>query len=145
MEPSFSTDQIDAHRLLVQISTGRSTASYKNNQTIYRQGEEAGFVFFVQDGNVRLNTTSEQGLETLLGIARQGQFFGEACLHDMPVRIATATAIGHCRITSVTKAAMLSTISSQPKFARMFVDYLSDNNSWVQKDLLDHLLKVQAA
>jgi CRP/FNR family cyclic AMP-dependent transcriptional regulator len=141
MQSTFLPDQIDAHRLLVQIDTGRTTANYKNNQKIYNQGEDADFVFFVQNGSVKLAVSSEHGLETFLGIAQQGQFFGEACLHDVPVRAATATAIGDCRITSVTKEAMLSTIQSQPRFAKLFIDYLSDHNSWVQKDLLDHLLK----
>jgi len=141
MRSTFCPDQIDAHRLLVQVSTGRTTASYANNQKIFSQGEDADFVFFVQDGSVELTTTSDQGFETLIGIAQQGQFFGEACLHDVPVRIASATAIGDCRITSVTKGAMLSTIQSQPRFAKMFIDYLSDHNSWVQRELLDHLLK----
>jgi CRP/FNR family cyclic AMP-dependent transcriptional regulator len=140
MEPVFLPDQIDAHRLLVQIGIGRSTASYKNNQRIFTQGEDAEFVFFLQDGRVRL-TTSEQGSETVLGIAQPGQFFGEACLHDVPVRCGTGTAIGDCRITSVTKDAMLSTIRSQPKFARMFIAYLAEHNSWVEEHLFDHLLE----
>jgi CRP/FNR family transcriptional regulator, cyclic AMP receptor protein len=141
MRSTFCPDQIDAHRLLVQVSTGRTTASYKNDQKIFSQGEDADFVFFVQDGRVELTTRSKQGLQTVLGIAERGQFFGETCLHDVPVRIATATAIGECRITSVTKVAMLSMIHSQPRFAKMFVDYLSDNNGWLQKDFLDRLLK----
>jgi len=141
MLSTFWPDQVDAHRLLVEVSTGRATASYKNNQRIFNQGEDAEFVFFIQDGRVELTATSEHGLESLLGMAERGQFFGEACLHDVPVRIASATAIGDCRITSVTKGAMLSTIQSQPRFAKMFIDYLSDHNSWVQRELLDHLLK----
>jgi CRP/FNR family transcriptional regulator, cyclic AMP receptor protein len=141
MLSTFWPDQVDAHRLLVEVSTGRATASYKNNQRIFNQGEDAEFVFFIQDGRVELTAISEHGLESLLGMAEQGQFFGEACLHDVPVRIASATAIGDCRITSVTKGAMLSTIQSQPRFAKMFIDYLSDHNSWVQRELLDHLLK----
>ena len=145
MRTTFCSDRIDAHRLLVQVSTGRTTVNYMSNQKIFSQGEDANFVFFVQDGGVKLTTTSEQGVETLLGIAEQGQFFGEACLHDLPVRIVTATAMGDCRVTSVTKEAMLSTINSQHKFAKMFVDYLSDNNSWLQKDLLEHLLKSSEA
>jgi CRP/FNR family cyclic AMP-dependent transcriptional regulator len=140
MEPAFMPDQIDAHRLLVQVSNGRATASFKNNQTIFKQDEDADFVFFVQDGRVQL-TSVQHGSETLLGIAQQGQFFGEACLHDVPVRMATATAIGDCRITSVTKEAMLSKIRSQPRLAKKFINYLSDHNSWVQKELLIHLLE----
>ncbi len=137
MEPHFLDNQVEAHRLLVTVSTGRSTGDYKDNQKIYSQGEEADFVFFVQDGSVMLTTISERGLTTSLGTARKGQFFGEACLHDVPVRLASATAIGDCRITSVTKDAMLSTIYGQPRFARKFIDYLSDHNAWVQKHLLN--------
>src|SRR6186713_356370 len=115
MQPAFLPDQIDAHRLLVGVATGRSTASYKNNQKIFSQGEEAAFVFFVQEGSVKL-VTHAHGVENQLGTAQQGQFFGEACLHNVPIRIATAIAIGDCRITSVTKKAMLCTIRSQPRF-----------------------------
>jgi CRP/FNR family transcriptional regulator, cyclic AMP receptor protein len=144
MEPHFWNDTIDAHRLLVQVSDGRRTADYKDQQKIYSQDEDANFVFFVQEGSVKLFARGERGLETSLGTVQKGQFFGEACLHDVPVRIASATAIGDCRITSVTKAAMLSTIYGQPRFARIFVEYLSDHNSWVQRHLLDHLLKPAA-
>jgi CRP/FNR family transcriptional regulator, cyclic AMP receptor protein len=144
MEPAYSTYQIDAHRLLVQVSAGRATASCKDNQVIFKQGDDANFVFFVQDGSVTL-TRVQLGSEKIIGTAQQGQFFGEACLHDVPLRLATATAVGDCRITSVTKEVMLSTIRSQPKFAKMFVDYLSDHNSWVKKELLGHLLKSSEA
>jgi CRP/FNR family cyclic AMP-dependent transcriptional regulator len=140
MQPIFLPDQVDAHRLLVLVGTGRATTNYKHNQKVFNQGEDADFVFFVQDGRVAL-ATFEHGKETLLGIAQDGQFFGEACRHNVPVRLATATAIGDCRITSVTKEVMLSTIRNQPRFARMFIDYLSDQNSWTQKHLLEHLLK----
>jgi CRP/FNR family transcriptional regulator, cyclic AMP receptor protein len=144
MEPHFWNDTIDAHRRLVQVSDGRRTADYKDQQKIYSQDEDANFVFFVQEGSVKLFARGERGLAISLGTVQKGQFFGEACLHDVPVRIASATAIGDCRITSVTKAAMLSTIYGQPRFARIFVEYLSDHNSWVQRHLLDHLLKPAA-
>jgi CRP/FNR family transcriptional regulator, cyclic AMP receptor protein len=135
-------DQIDAHRLLVQVETGRSTVSYKNGQKIFTQGENAAFVFFVQTGSVEL-TTLQDGVEMLLGKAYPGQFFGEACLYDVPVRVATATAVSDCRITSVTREAMLFAIRREPKFAKMFIKFLSDKNNWTQKHLLQHLLGPQ--
>jgi CRP/FNR family cyclic AMP-dependent transcriptional regulator len=141
MQPTFWPDQIDAHRLLARARDGRATASYKNNQKIYSQGEVAELIFFVQQGRVNITFTSEHGAETLLGAAEEGQFFGEACLHDLPVRLATATAIGDCRITSVTKEAILSAIQERPSFATMFIDFLWDHNTWLQKDMLDRLLK----
>jgi CRP/FNR family transcriptional regulator, cyclic AMP receptor protein len=144
MEAHFWADQVDAHRILVQASAGRSTNTYEDGQQIYRQGEDASLVFFVQDGCVDI-TRFDQGKEWLVGTARPGKFFGEACLYDTPVRLSTATAIGDCRITSVTKKALLCTIRSQPRFARMFIDYLSGQNSWTQKHLLEHLLEPEAA
>jgi hypothetical protein len=41
----------------------------------------------------------------------------------------------------ITKKVMLFTIQGQHKLAKMFVDYLSDHNSWVKKELLANLLK----
>lgn len=143
MQPTFWPDQVDAHRLLSQVSTGRDTANYANDQKIYNQGEDADFVFFVQEGRVKLSVAPRQGVEVVVGIAQEGQFFGEACLHDVAVRLVTATAIGDCRITSVTKAAMLTAIRDQPRFAKLFIDYLAKHNSWVQKGMLGHLLNSQ--
>jgi CRP/FNR family transcriptional regulator, cyclic AMP receptor protein len=141
MLSTFWPDQIDAHRLLVQVGAGRTTCSYKNNQIIYSQGEDAEFVLFVQEGCVQLTGTSEHGIETVLGTAKEGQFFGETCLHNVPLRIATATAISDCRITSVTKAAMLSAIQTRAAFAKMFIDHLWDRDTFAQIDLLTHVLK----
>jgi CRP/FNR family cyclic AMP-dependent transcriptional regulator len=121
----------------------RPTAT-ATTQKIYSQGENAAHVFFVQVGHVKLTVTSRHGVERVIGIAEEGQFFGESCLHDIAVRIATATAIGNCRITSVSKEAILSTIHTRPRFAKLFIDYLSDHNSWVQKERLDHLLDLAA-
>ena len=143
MQPTFWPDQIDAHSLLVHVAAGRATANYANNQKIYRQGEEARFVFFVQEGSVELTVTSEQGVSTLLGVAGEGQFFGEACLLDEPVRVATATALGDCRITSITKAAILSVINENPRFAKLFIAYLADHNSWVHKYMLHHPINLK--
>jgi CRP/FNR family transcriptional regulator, cyclic AMP receptor protein len=140
VQPILIPDQVDAHRLLAQLGSGRTTIAYADNEKIYGQDEDAAFVFFVQEGRVKLTAISKEGFETSLGTAGEGQFFGEACLHDVPVRIATATAIGDCRITSVTKRAMLAALKNRPRFAKMFVDYLLDHNGWVQKSQLDHLL-----
>jgi CRP/FNR family cyclic AMP-dependent transcriptional regulator len=142
MQTPFQPDQTIAHRLLVQVGSGRATHSYDNGQKIYIQDEDACFVYFVQEGSVKL-TVASGGAESTLGIVKRGQFFGEACLHDIPVRAASATAIGDCRITSVTKAAILSAVHDEPKFAKLFIDYLLNHNSWVQKPMFDHLLNLE--
>jgi len=137
LNPTFWPDQIDAHRLLAQVGSGRATASYESNQVIFKQGEQADAILFVQQGRVKITVPSEQGLEVVLGVAEEGQFFGETCLHNVPVRLATATAVIACRITSVTKVAILSAIRDRPRFARLFADYVA-GHSWLQGGSVDH-------
>ncbi len=47
-------DQVDAHRLLVQVGDGRTTSSYNHGQQVFREGDAAGFIAFVQQGSVKL-------------------------------------------------------------------------------------------
>jgi CRP/FNR family transcriptional regulator, cyclic AMP receptor protein len=55
------------------------------------------------------------------------------------MRGATATALGDCRITSITKAAMQSAIRDQPKFSKLFMEHLLSRNSRIQEDIVDQL------
>jgi CRP-like cAMP-binding protein len=63
-----------------------------------------------------LTVLSEQGKEAVVGILEPGQFFGEGCLNGHTLRIATATAMEECVITSITKDAMIATLHAEPKF-----------------------------
>jgi CRP/FNR family cyclic AMP-dependent transcriptional regulator len=135
----FLTHPNDSHKLLAQVGDGRATEDYRNNQNIFAQGEAADSVFFIQKGRVKLTVTSDLGKEAVVGILDEGQFFGEGCLQDQPLRSAAATALGGCRITSITKTAMLSAIRDQPKFSKLFMDHLLSRNSRIQEDVVDQL------
>jgi CRP/FNR family transcriptional regulator, cyclic AMP receptor protein len=135
----FSSHQTDSHQSLAQTGTGRTTADYRNNQKVFFQGEAADFVFFIQKGHVKLTVRSEHGKEAVVGILHEGQFFGEGCLQGQPERSATAIALGDCRITSITKAAMFSAIRVQPKFSNLFMEHLLSRNSRIEEDVIDQL------
>jgi CRP/FNR family transcriptional regulator, cyclic AMP receptor protein len=138
-QPTFWHRQTDPHELLAQVEAGRVTEDYRDDQKIFIQGDRADSVFFIQKGRVKVTVTSERGKEAVVGIMEQGQFFGEGCLHDQAERIATARCLGDCRITSITKAATLSAIHDQPKFAKIFVEHLLSRNNRIQEDVIDQL------
>jgi CRP/FNR family transcriptional regulator, cyclic AMP receptor protein len=131
--PTFWPHQSDPHTLLAQTGAGRATEDYRNEQEIFIQGERADSVF------VKVTVTSEHGNEAVVGILDEGQFFGEGCLQAQLLRTATASALGDCRITSITKAAMLSAIQDQPKLSKLFMDHLLSRNSRIQEDVIDQL------
>jgi CRP/FNR family transcriptional regulator, cyclic AMP receptor protein len=130
---------IDPHKLLIQVQAGRTTSEYSHDQEIFVQGEVAASVFFIQQGRVKVTVTSEHGKEAVIGIMQDGQFLGEGCLQDQAPRTATARALGRCRITSITKDAMLSAIHDDPQFAKLFLDHLLSRNSRIQADVVDQL------
>lgn len=136
-------DQIDAHQLLVQASTGRSTSTYEVDHKIFRQGDVADLVYFIQWGTVEFSI-SESDREFAIGKATEGQFFGAACLDGPAVRITTATTFAECRITSVRKDIILAAISNRPRFLKMFTDHLWYNDPASNKEALDRLSKRRA-
>lgn len=142
--PPHSPDQIDAHQLLVLVETGRRTSTYESDQTIFNQGELAESVCFVQDGVVEL-ARMDCGTDVVLGTATEGQFFGAACLDGVTVRLTSAKARTQCRITLVTKKAMLAAISERPKFSKMFSDHLWYNSSASAEAALTRLAKLAGA
>jgi CRP/FNR family cyclic AMP-dependent transcriptional regulator len=138
-QPTFWPHQVDPHKLLAQISAGRSTSDYKGNQEVCAQGEVADLVFYIQKGRVKAIVTSHQGKEAIVGIFEEGQFFGEGCLNDHPRRTATMKALGDCRITAITKAAMIAALHDQPRFSELFIDHLLSRNSRIEADMIDQL------
>ena len=139
LQPTFWPNQDYPHKLVAQTGAGKTTTDYQNNQNIFVQGEAANLVFFIQKGRVKVTVTSDHGKDAVVGILDEGQFFGEGCLQGQQLRTATAKASCDCRITSITKAAMLSAIRDQPRFSRLFMDHLLSRNSRIEEDVVDQL------
>jgi CRP/FNR family cyclic AMP-dependent transcriptional regulator len=124
---------------LARAEVGKTSGKYGKNQEIFAQGQTADSVFYIQKGKVKITVLSEHGKEAAVGILTPGQFFGEACLDGAPLRTATSHAMEDCLITSITKAAMLEALDTEPKFSAFFVAYLLARNSRIEDDLIDQL------
>jgi CRP/FNR family cyclic AMP-dependent transcriptional regulator len=118
---------------------GKTIEKYQKHQNIFVQGDTADTVFYIQKGKVKVTVLSEQGKEAVVGILTQGQFFGEGCLHGGNSRTATTEAMEECLLTSLTKATMISTLETEPKFSEFFVTHLLSRNTRIEEDLVDQL------
>src|SRR6185437_12316707 len=94
---------------------------------------------YLQQGKIKLTVLSDQGKEAVVGILEPGQFFGEGCLNGHKLRISTTTAMEHCVVTAITRAAMIATLHDQPAFSELFMAYLLTRNSRIEEDLIDQL------
>jgi|ERR1700722_9337860 CRP/FNR family transcriptional regulator, cyclic AMP receptor protein len=124
---------------LAKVGTGKTISNYGKDQIIFAQGDSADTIFYLQKGKVKIIVMSDQGKEAVVAILEPDQFFGEGCLNGQSVRIATATAMQECLITSISKTAMKSVLQSEPKFNEVFMAYLLTRNSRIEEDLIDQL------
>jgi CRP/FNR family transcriptional regulator, cyclic AMP receptor protein len=106
---------------------------------VFKQGDVADTVFYIQKGNVKLTVLSEHGKEAVVAILGPGQFFGEGCMNGHARRISTTTAMDDCLITAITKVAMIAAIHDEPQFSDLFMAYLLTRNSRIEEDLIDQL------
>jgi CRP/FNR family cyclic AMP-dependent transcriptional regulator len=123
---------------LPKIGEGRSILKFKKNDIIFSQGDTAESIFYVQKGTVKLSVVSSQGKEAVIAIMEPGQFFGEGCLNGDTLRVATSTSPGDTIVASITKPAMRIALRNG-QFAEIFLKYVLNRNSRVERDLIDQL------
>ena len=118
---------------------GRTLVNYRKNQKIFSQGEPANAIFYIQKGKVKLTVVSQQGKEAVVGILGTGDFFGEGCLADQPLRMATVTAMSECTIVRLEKRATIQVLHEEPAFAELFLTHVLSRNMRLEEDLVDQL------
>ena len=132
--------EFDPKAFLERSSRGVTLEKYQRDEQIFVQGDPADAVGFVRRGSVKATILSGHGKEAIIGIFRQGQFFGESGLGNANVRTSTIIALEECLVTQITRETMLSMLGSEPVFSRFFVDQLLSRNSRLEGDLVDQLL-----
>jgi len=133
------TDMFDPKDFLEKVGAGKEILEFHKNQKVFKQGDVADTVFYIQNGRVKLTVLSEQGKEAVVAILEPLQFFGEGCMNGHKLRISTATTMEDCVIMSITKSAMITTLHDEPKFSELFMAYLLTRNSRIEEDLIDQL------
>jgi hypothetical protein len=86
-------DMFDPKDFLAKVGAGKQVLEFHKNQHVFKQGDVADTVFYIQKGKVKLTVLSEQGKEAVVAILEPGQFFGEGCMNGHARRIATTTAM----------------------------------------------------
>lgn len=134
-----SKPPFDPKAFLSMVGEGRRIEKYRKGQVIFKQGQPAETVFYVQKGKVKLTVVSAQGKEAVVAILGAGDFLGEECLDGQRVRTATASAMTEAIVAQVEKTAIQQLIHDEPAFSEMFIAHLLERTARVQADLVDQL------
>jgi CRP-like cAMP-binding protein len=129
----------DFRSIAPSIGPRQSTAKFQAKEAVFRQGDPADAVFHLQKGKIKIAVVSRQGKEAVVAIHQAGEFFGEACLADQPLHLASAVAIEDSTIVRIAKETMVRLLHEQPAFAEKFMAFLLTRNIQVEADLIDQL------
>ena len=129
----------DAQAFLTSVGAGRSAKTYKAKKNIFRQGDPADAVFYIQEGKVKLTVVSAQGKEGVIAILGAGDFFGEGCLAGQRSHMATAATIAAATIARIEIETMIGVLRDEPKLSAMFMAFLLSRNIQFEADLVDQL------
>ncbi len=126
---------------LAEEGPGRALHRYRRNQVIFRQGQPADAVYYLQKGVVRLSiAVSRQQKDASILLFGMGDFLGEECVaRDKPRRMATATAVTDCSVLRIEKKEMLRALREEAALSDVFVSFLLTRNRRIQEDLVDQL------
>ena len=129
----------DPKIFLSKVNGGRAISDYRKNQIVYRQGDAADSVFYIQSGKIKTTVVSDQGKEAVVAVLGTGDFFGEGCLTGQPLRLSTVSTMTQSVIVRIAKADVIRVIHEEPAFAELFIAHLLSRNIRVEADLVDQL------
>ena len=129
----------DASAFLSTLCGHKAASEVQSRRVIFRQGDPADAIFYIQKGKIKLTVVSKQGKEAVIAILGKGDFFGEGCLAGQPLRMASAAAMSECSIVRLKKAMMVRVLQDEPAFSEVFVSYLLSRNIRIEEDLVDQL------
>ena len=129
----------DDRAFLASVGTGRSSTTFQPGETIYRQGDPADAVHYIESGKIQLTVVSEHGKDAVIAMLETGEFFGEGCIVSQPLRMASASTTAESTIVRIEKATMIRVLHEQPEIADMFTAFLLMRNIQIEADLVDQL------
>lgn len=129
----------DPQAFLDSVGVARKVSQYRPSETIFRQGDPARHVLYIQQGGVKLSVISAVGKEAVVAMLGPGDFFGEGCLAGQSVRIGTATAIAPTTVLAIDSAEMRRLLHEERRMSDLFISYVLARNMRIEEDLIDQL------
>ncbi len=137
--PSAKKPAFDPQSFLDLTGVTRKVKRLRKNEIIFSQGDRGHTVLYLEKGNVALSVVSHSGKEAVVAMLGPGDFFGEWCLADQPVRIATAKTIAPSTVYVIEKQEMLRALHAKHELCDRFISYMISRSIRIEQDLIDQL------
>ncbi len=129
----------DLQVFLESAGVARRVVKYRKGQAVFRQGDPARGVFYIQAGRVKLSVVSSTGREAVIALLGRDEFLGEDALTGAPIRLAHAIAMEPSTLLSIPIEKMTRALHERAQFSDRFIAHLLARNARVEADLVNQL------
>src|SRR5690348_6113536 len=85
VQEAAKVPRFDDRTFLTSMGSGRSSAALRPKEVVFRQGDAADAVYYIEAGKIQITVVSEQGKEGVIAMLEPGEFFGEGCIAGQPL------------------------------------------------------------
>ena len=120
------------------LSKNRKLQELKDQEEIYREGDAAHHLFFIQKGNVKTFRITADGKELITGMHGKGDFIGQlSLLNNCGTYTETANVLGDTEVLSIPKEDFIKLVYGNKLVSNKFLTIISNNLAHVQEQLVD--------
>jgi CRP-like cAMP-binding protein len=98
---------------------------YPKDAVIFEEGVAGDYMYLIQQGQVKVTKTSDDGREKILEMLGEGDFVGEMALVDREPRSASVKTTGACILLALSRADFVAHLRQNPDMAMNLVQTLS--------------------
>jgi len=124
---------------LDSVGVTKRVAELRPREAIFRQGDPATDILYIQNGTVKISVSNKTGKEAVLEILAPGNFLGEGCLTRQPFRTTTATAVTSSTVLLIEKKEMIRALRVAHGLSHSFITYALARSIRLEEGLVDQL------
>jgi len=129
----------DVQGFLESSGITRQVVAYRKGAYVFKQGEPASHVLYVNSGAVKLSVISKEGRQAVVAMLGPGDFFGEGALAGQPLRMGSATALMPTEILQIDLETMVTLLHQEHAMSDRFLVHMLARNIRIEQDLIDQL------
>ncbi|HFD13464.1 MAG TPA: Crp/Fnr family transcriptional regulator [Crenotrichaceae bacterium] len=102
------------------------TRTYKKKSIIFFQNDDSNSLYFIEQGQVKIQVLGKTGRTNLLRILGPGEYFGELGLLDEKPRSTTAETLVDSQITVISKTQFITCLTNNPILYSRLISVLTE-------------------
>ena len=135
---SLFINEAKGEEALKNLTIDREIRTFLKKAAVYTEGSVPRFLYYIENGKVKLSKTNDDGKELIINVLGEKQFFGFMSILRGENQTDNAVALEECTIVTIPKDDFISLINANRDVSVNFIKMLA-GNVVAQEEQLLHL------